>query len=182
MGNTITTNGGNRATIEDRRNRGWGKVAVIMGLMGEVELGANKMETGLLLRKAILTSGLLFSAEAWSSVTDSGIQRLEQVDSALLRSLVNCHSKTANILYHLETGTLKLRHLLIKNMLLYRHHIVTRDENETIKKIYNKQKEDPLKGDWYKLVEKDFSFLGIELKEDDIKLYTKVEYRKKITS
>ena len=30
------------------------------------------------------------------------------------------------------------------------------------------------------MVEKDFSFLGIEIKEDDIKLYTKVEYRKKI--
>ena len=30
------------------------------------------------------------------------------------------------------------------------------------------------------MVENDFSFLGIELKEDDIKLYTKVEYRKKI--
>ena len=64
LGNTITTNGGNRATIEDRRNRGWGKVALIMGLLGEVELWANRMEAGLLLRKAILTSGLLFSAEA----------------------------------------------------------------------------------------------------------------------
>ena len=31
LGNIVTTNGGNQATIEDRRNRGWGKVAQIMG-------------------------------------------------------------------------------------------------------------------------------------------------------
>ena len=93
LGNIITSNGSNRATIEDRRNKGWGKVAQIMGILGEVEIGAHRMEIGLLLRKAILTSSLLFSAEAWSAITDAEIHRLEQVDSALLRSLVNGHSK-----------------------------------------------------------------------------------------
>ena len=66
-----------------------------MGILGEVETGAHRMEVGLLLRKAILTNSLLFSAEAWSAVTDADIHRLEQVDFALLKSLVNGHSKTA---------------------------------------------------------------------------------------
>ena len=141
LGNIVTTNGGNQATIEDRRNRGWGKVAQIMGILGEVETGAHRMEVGLLLRKAILTNSLLFSAEAWSAVTDTDIHRLEQVDSALLKSLVNGHSKTATIVHHLETGTLKLRHILMKNRLLYHHHVVSRDESETIKKsIINRKK------------------------------------------
>ena len=180
LGNIVTTNGGNQATIEDRRNRGWGKVAQIMGILGEVETGAHRMEVGLLLRKAILTNSLLFSAEAWSAVTDADIHRLEQVDLALLKSLVNGHSKTAAIFHHLETGTLKLRHILMKNRLLYHHHIVSRDESETIKKIYNKQKENPLKGDWFQLIEKDFSFLSIELNENDIKSTNKCDYKKKI--
>ena len=140
------------------------------------------MEIGLLLRKAILTSSLLFSAEAWSAVTDTVIHRFKQVDSALLRSLVNGHSKTANIFHHLETGTLKLRHILMKNRLLYHHHIITREESETIRKIYNKQRDNPLKGDWYNIIVKDFAFLGIEMNESEIKLSTKSEYKKKIKS
>ena len=79
LGNIITCKGGNRATIEDRRNKGWGKVSTIMGILGELELGAHKIMVGLLLTKAILTSSLLFSAELY---------RLEQVDLSLLKSLV----------------------------------------------------------------------------------------------
>ena len=79
IGNIITCKGGNRATIEDRRNKGWGKVSTIMGILGELEFGAHKITVGLLLTKAILTSSLLFSAELY---------RLEQVDLSLLKSLV----------------------------------------------------------------------------------------------
>ena len=76
-------------------------MAQIIGILGEVEIGAHSMEIGLLFRKAILTSSLLFSAEAWSVVADAEIHRLKQVDSVLLRSLVNGHSKTANIFHNL---------------------------------------------------------------------------------
>ena len=158
LGNIITSKGGNRATIEDRKSKGWGKVATIMGILGEVDMGAHRMKVGLLLRKAILTSYLLFSAEAWSAVTESELYRLEQVDSALLKSLAKGHSKTPVIFHHLETVTLKLRHILMKNRLLYHYHIITRDDKETLKKIYNKQKEDSIKGDWYELIKKDFLF------------------------
>ena len=58
-----------------------------MGILGEVNMGAHHIEAGLILRKAILTNSLLYSAEAWCNISDKEIKRLEQVDSALLRSL-----------------------------------------------------------------------------------------------
>ena len=94
LGNILTSAGGVRETIEDRRNKGWGKVAQILGILGGVPLGQHRIEVGLLLRKAILTSALLYSAEAWSAVSETEIKRLEQVDSALLKGLVEGHSKT----------------------------------------------------------------------------------------
>ena len=75
---------------------------------------------------------------------------------------------------------MKLRHILMKNRLLYHYHIITRDDKETLKKIYNKQKEDSIKGDWYELIKKDFLFLGIEINENDIKSTNKEAYKKKI--
>lgn len=43
-----------------------------------------------------------------------------------------------------------------------------------------KQKEDPLKGDWFTLLEKDFSFLGINMNEENIRKTPKEQYKKDI--
>ena len=65
LGNILSSTGGVRETIESRRNQGWGKVAGILGILDTVDMGTHRIEVGLMLRKAMLTSGLLYSAEAW---------------------------------------------------------------------------------------------------------------------
>ena len=64
--------------------------------------------------------------------------------------------------------------------MMYHHYILTLDENETVKKIYSKQKEKVSKGDWFDLLLKDLKFVGIELDEKEIKEMSKQEYKKKI--
>ena len=76
LGNYITSKGGNQKTIEERRKIGWGRVAQILGIIGEVDMGIHRIEAGLILRKAMLTNSLLFCAEAWSDVSDADIRRL----------------------------------------------------------------------------------------------------------
>ena len=49
--------------------------------------------------------------------------------------------------------------------MIYHHHILTREDTETIKKIYQKQKEKPCKGDWYQLLKEDLVFIECELDE-----------------
>ena len=101
---------------------------------------------GLLLRKAILVNSLLFTSETWSGVQEAQIRRLEQVDEALLRSLLySAHFKFAIEFLHLESGTLKLRQILSMNRMMYHHHLLTLDDQESIKKIYNKQREETRK-------------------------------------
>ena len=51
LGNMISSKGGIQVTIEDRRNLGWGKIATIMGILNEINLGRHKMEVGLLPKK-----------------------------------------------------------------------------------------------------------------------------------
>ena len=180
LGNVLTSAGGVRDTIEDRRNKGWGKVAQILGILGEVPLGQYRIEVGLLLRKAILTSSLLYSSEAWSAVSEAEIMRLEQVDSALLKGLVEGHSKTATIFHYLETGSLMLRHIIRINRVMYHHHILSLNTEETVRKIYEKQKTGHLKGDWIELIKSDFDFMEIDMDEEEIKRTPKNIYKKKI--
>ena len=87
---------------------------------------------------------------------------------SLLESLFSCHSKTPKEFAHLELGTLKLGHILTQNRLLYHHHIITQNENETIRKIYEKQKTTLTKGDWFQLLKEDFQFIEQELDDEKI--------------
>ena len=51
---------------------------------------------------------------------------------------------------------------------MYPHHILTRDDNETIKKIYLKQTENHVKEDWFQLLSKDFEFIERDINEKEI--------------
>ena len=53
-----------------------------------------------------------------------------------------------------------LRHILRINRLMYHHYIVNLGEEETVKNIYEKQKQDSFKGD---------AFMGIDINEDEMK-------------
>ena len=132
----------------------------------------------LMLRQALLVSSMLYSAEAWSGITEKQLARLEVVDSSLLRRLTGGHVKCATEFLHLETGTWKLRHHLTYLRLMYHHHILTRDNTETIKKIYIKQKNNFIKGDWFQLLVKDFEFITIEMNEKEISGMSKDTYKK----
>ena len=43
--------------------------------------------------------------------------------------------------------------------MMYHHHLLSLDDNETIKQMYEKQKEARTKGDGYDLLCKDFKFV-----------------------
>ena len=134
------------------------------------------------MRESKLCNGILFSTEAWSSISDRDMDRLEQVDLALLKQLVDGHSKCSKVFYYLEFGVISLRHLIMSRRLMYHHHILTREDNETIKKVFMKQKESHLRGDWYKLIISDFEFIEEEIDEDFIKSIQKEDYREYINS
>ena len=151
-----------------------------MGILEEVGVGPHRVEAGLLLRTAILHSSLLYTAEAWSNLSLKEIKRLEQVDLHLLKLLLGGHSKSSNIFYHLETGTLMIRHILTINRMMFHQHILTRKEDETIKKIYMKQQTEYVKGDWYQLLLEDFKFVGKDMDEEAIKQTPKETYRIKV--
>ena len=176
LGDIISSSGTLRDTIEDRRNKGWGKLSEISGILSEMP-NMRKVEVGLNLRMTKLVNGTIYSSEAWGKVTEAELTRLEQVDFALLRSLVSGHSKTSRAFTLLEFGVFSIRHLIMIRRLLYHHHLVTRTNNELIKKVYLKQKQCSLKGDWFRTLQEDFVFIGEEIDDEKIVSFSKHQYK-----
>ena len=71
-----------------------------------------------------------------------------------------------------------LRHLLTINRLMYHQHLLTRSSSETIKKIYMKQKNYCVKGDWFQLLKKKkIQFIGVDMDEEEIIATPKSKYK-----
>ena len=64
--------------------------------------------------------------------------------------------------------------------MIFHHHILTINEDETIKKVYLKQKEEKTKGDWYEMLQKDFEFIGEEVNDEGIKNTDKLASKKMV--
>ena len=93
---------------------------------------------------------------------------------------MKAQAKTPIISFHLELGTLKLRHLILLRRLLYFHCIVTKDENDLTKKILYKQLADTTNGDFIEQIKNDHEYLGLKFNLSEIKDTSKDFFKSKI--
>ena len=132
---------------------------------------------GLHLRQAMLINGMLFNSEAWHGLKESHINELQKVDNYLLRSLFKSHSKTSTAFMHLETGTLPLKFIISSRRLNFLHNILKRNDIETIHRVFNAQRDNPIEGDFINLVKKDLEQVGIKYDEAFIKSMNKIKFK-----
>ena len=178
LGDILDRTGKNRATIEDRQRKGYGLVSEILAILDEIPLGKFKMEIGLHLRQAMLLNAMLSNSEVWNALTEDEISMLERVDEHLLRLLVSGHSKTSKEFLYLESGAIPIRFIISSRRILFLHTILQRSNEELTKKVYEAQKSNPTKGDFYELVKKDLNVLNIT--ENYIKMCSKVALKRQL--
>jgi hypothetical protein len=169
LGDKICKVGKLRATISKRRAKGFGIVSDILGILRDIPCGKQRIELGIQLRNTWLINFMLLNCEAWHNILKRDIDALIEVDSFLLK---NTHG-----FVHLESGTLAVNYICTKRRLMYLHHILSVSENELIYKVYNAQKEQPLKGDWVLKVGEDMDNIDLKLEERDMKYKSKDEFK-----
>ena len=103
---------------------------------------------------------------------------MEIVDQALLRAILNAHRGTTNEFLYLETGTVPIRWILPQRRINFLKHILSRGEDELLKKVYLAQEEKPNQGDFVKLIEHDLKMF--ELNVDDIRNMPKEVLKKEL--
>ena len=70
--------------------------------------------------------------------------------------------------YYLEYGLLMFRQIGMLKRMTYHYHIVTREDDELIKKVSMKQKEMQIKGYWIETIKKEYDFIGEDLEAIEI--------------
>ena len=60
---------------------------------------------------------------------------------------------------------------------MYHQVILSRSDDELIKRVYEAQKINPSRGDWKETLKEDFVLIGEEFSEANPKFYTKSDYK-----
>ena len=94
LGDQVASDCTNKENIDMRKGKGLGIVSQIVSILDTICLGGFYFESALRLRDSILVNGVLYNSEVWYDVKETEIRVLEQIDEALLRKLLNAHSKT----------------------------------------------------------------------------------------
>ena len=63
---------------------------------------------------------------------------------------------------------------------MHHHHISQQGQAGTLRQIYEKQKTDYTKGEWFQLLLKDFEFIGETMSGENIQKMSKLQYKKNI--
>ena len=180
LGDKIHQSGLLKPTILSRVSKAFGAIRKILAIVNEIPLAHWRIEAGLKLRQAMFLNGTLFNSEAWQGITDNEVEILEKADKALLRSLINAHSKMPVEALFLETGTIPIRYVLKSRRLCYLKVILQKDSEELVSEIFNAQKADPYEGDYCLLIEKDMKDINMQTSDDEIKSTKEDKYKSKV--
>ena len=122
-------------------------------------------------------NGTLTNAEIWYPISEKQIEVLENVDLMLLRKLLKGHSKAAKESFHMETGLLPVRFVIMKRRLMYLYTILRKSKTELIRKVYVVQKEIKTKNDWYNIVQDNKIYLEISQSDEEISKMSKEKFK-----
>ena len=78
---------------------------------------------------------------------------------------------------YLETNTLPIEFILASRRINYLHNILSKKDDELIKRIYQAQKKDPCKGDWCELVQSDMDMVEINMDDNTIRNMSKKVFK-----
>jgi 5-methylcytosine-specific restriction endonuclease McrA len=115
-----------------------------------------------MLREAMFLNGVLHSCEAWHGIGTTQIAQLERVDHHLIRTILEAHSKTPIEFLYLETGALPVKYVITSRRLNYLKHIHMLKDHELVKRVYQAQRNDPRKGDWWEMAQNDLETFHID--------------------
>ena len=161
VGDVISIDGKHSKNIDIRRSKGIGISNEIIAILNDMLLGPHYFVVALILRQALLISVLLGNAETWLRLSKENIKKLESIDLMLLRKLLKTPISTPKVSLYLETGSVPLRYVIKRKRIMFLHHIVTRETNALINRVFWAQVHDTTKGDWCDVVREDLDMLGL---------------------
>jgi hypothetical protein len=177
LGDILNEEGNINDTISDRKNKSIGRINQITSMLSSVSLGFFYMDIALVFREAMLINAIITNSEVWYNVHEEHFKILESADNDVMRKIFDAHSKTACELFYLETGKVPIKFVIAKRRLNYLWQILTRKEDELIKKVYKIQEVKTTKGDWFSMIQSEKKKYEIDISDAEIATMSRYKFK-----
>ena len=177
LGNVVEGDGSNKETMKERTAKGQGAVRDILQILEGCFFGDHYIEALKIMRNSKLTSVLTYNVEVIHNISKKEIEMLDRVDLQLLRQSMMLSKKSTRSLILLELGLIPVEYIVKQKRINFLHHLLTSDEESLSKKVFLKQREFPVKGDYVILVNKDLDDFKISMTYEEIKDMSKQKFK-----
>ena len=177
LGDIFNTKGDNSDMMQDRVRRGTAAMISIEAIMADLQLGPHTISVYLLLYYALFLSTMLFNSQAWSNLSRKDIEKLQTCQLKMLKKIVGGARSTSNAFTYLELGVLPISYEIHKRQISFLHHILTLEDDDPVKMMYDNQKKLPGERNWYNGVKKLLEEYNITMSEEDIKDKSKEAFK-----
>ena len=124
-----------------------------------------------------MLSSMLNNSETWINILESDITKLTMPDTLLQRQILSTSGNHSKVFMSLELGVVPVRNVIMAKRLNLLHYILNENTSSTIFQVYEVLKGDSRKGDFYSLIKRDFNDLKIDLNEESIRSYSKIQWK-----
>ena len=182
LGFIISNRGDNMANIEEKRKISIGKTKTILSKLNQLNLQKYHFEAGKIFLLTMLRPSILFGCEAYYNLTEQEIRKLEEIEENYLVKLFVTLRSCARVQLYREAGIFPLRFQIMKSRLLYLKYILEQTEESKLFQFLKLQFEQPSNGDWASMCLQDMKTLNIEESLQEIKMFNKKAFIKKINA
>ena len=162
LGDILSSDGSNDATLNDRKGKAIGCLNNIISILDTISFGHHYFKILITLRESMFINCVLTNSEVWFGLRDSDLKEIEDIDRTLLRKALKCPRSTPKEAYYLELGIMPVSCIVKLRRVHYLHYLLKTDKRSMLRKFFQAMYENPTKDDWTEQVMKDLSDLNIK--------------------
>ena len=148
LGDQFNTKGNNQDLIEDRIKKGKACTITAISMCDDVTMGVYAVQTLLMLHHSLLIPVVLTNCCSWTKLSPANILLLQRVQTKYLKRTLHSPQSTPNAITFLETGVMPIEFEIHKRQLNYLHKVLTLDNDDPVKRMYNELLKYPCAQNW----------------------------------
>ena len=173
LGHMISIQNNNMAHINMMVERSQFIKCKIFNYLNKMQLGKYFFEVAIILFKCLLRPSILYSIETCYNLTEKEIRKIEQTEEDFLIKLAKTKQSCPLSQLYNEFGLYPARFEVIKLQILFLHKIYQEKSDSLLSKFIRKQREFPVKNDWFSQVKENMKFIRIYMTDEELKMCSK---------
>ena len=148
LGNKFNNKGNNKDKIKDRKNKAKTVMIESVSLCSEITLGVYIIQSLLLTQSMMFLPTLLYGAQTWTKLSVEDSKQIKTTQLEFLKRILRVPSSACNVVVYLELGVLPALLEIHVMKLTFLHHILTLDDDDPVKQMYQEQLKIPNEKNW----------------------------------